>query len=588
MTGTAAAMAEVLMTWALLAAAFVGVGLLVRRALGFRSGGAEAAFDAFWIGWAAAIIFLQLWHLARPVNEWAALVVGAAAVVGWLVGARGKSHQPEAPAREGPRWRLGLVDRKAALVSAALFVPGLMVLARYALGPPTYDTGLYHLNAVRWLKTYAIVPGLGNLHGRLAYNNSSFLYDALLDLGPWAGRGRHLANGLLLAVLLARSALSLPRAFRAGDPLRPYHVLAGAFAAPVFVEAGHGILSGYNPDLPTFVLGAVLSLRLLRLLLEAKAPAPDRDRGEGLFFIGLLAVIGTTVKLSFAALGATSLLIAAAVLYRRGPVPVRATVATLGAVALAAVPWVVRGVVLSGYPAYPAAFGAMPVDWRVPPNELEEMRGVIAGWARDSSRPWREVVGGWEWLRPWWRRVSNDRGQLLVPLALLVPAAVLALLARRGQGRAGTGLAWLLLLPAGAGAAFWFLTAPDPRLAGASLWVLGAGSLTLAVEEAFRRKALGPLPGLVVLALCGAFPLVALADAVRGEDFPRGFVPTPAAQLQTLRTRSGLEVYVPAGSDDRSFDAPLPATAPNQFRPELRLRREGDLSSGFVMDGGSP
>jgi hypothetical protein len=579
MTSTAAAIAEVLATWALFAAAFVGVGLLVRRALGFRAGGAEAAFDAFWTGWAATIIFLQLWHLARPVNEWAALVVGAAALLGWLVGARGKLHQPEAPARVVPRSRFGLVERKAALISAAVLVAGLIVLAGYALGPPTYDTGLYHLNAVRWLKTYAIVPGLGNLHGRLAYNNSSFLYDALLDLGPWAWRGRHFANGLLLAALLARSALSLPRAFRAGDRLRPYHVLAAALAAPVFVEVGYRMASGYNPDLPAYVLGAVISLRLLRLLLEA-------ETAEGLFLIGLLAAVGTTVKLSFVALGATSLVVAAAVVYRRGPVPVRAAAATLIAIVLAAVPWLARGVVLSGYPTYPAAFGAMPVDWRMPPELLEEERGVIAGWARDSSRPWREVVGGWEWLRPWWRRVSYDRGRFVVPLALLVPAAALALLARRGRGRTGTGLPWLFLLPAGAGAVFWFLTAPDPRFAGAALWVLGAGSLTLAAEEGFRRKALGPLPGLVVLVLCGAFPLVALADAVRAEDFSRGFTPTPVASLQTLRTRSGLEVYVPAGSEDRSFDAPLPATTPSLFRPDLRLRREGDLSSGFVLDGG--
>jgi hypothetical protein len=579
MTGTAAAIAEVLATWALLAAAFVGVGLLVRRLLGFRTGGAEAAFDAFWTGWAVTVVFLQLWHLARPVNEWAALVVVAAAALGWLVGARGKPHQPEAPARDDPRWRFGLVSRKAALISTAVLVPGLIVLAGYALGPPTYDTGLYHLNAVRWLKTYAVVPGLGNLHGRLAYNNSSFLYDALLDLGPWAGRGRHFANGLLMAALLARSALSLPRAFRAGDPLRPYHVLAAALAAPVFVEAGHRMASGYNPDLPAFVLGTVISLRLLRLLLENEA-------AEGLFLIGLLAAVGATVKLSFVALGATSLLVAAVVVYRRGPLPTRAVAATLGAIALAAVPWLARGIILSGYPAYPAAFGAMPVEWRMPPDLLDEERGEIAGWARDSSRPWREVLSGWEWLRPWWRRVSYDRGRFVVPLALLVPAAALALLARRGRGQAGPNGLWLFLLPAGAAAAFWFLTAPDPRFAGAALWALGAGALTLAAEEGIRRKALGALPGLVVLALCGAFPLVALADAVRGEDFSRGFAPTPVAELKSLRTRSGLEVYVPAGSDDRSFDAPLPATTPSRFRPDLRLRREDDLSSGFVLGGG--
>ena len=37
--------------------------------------------------------------------------------------------------------------------------------------------------------------------------------------------------------------------------------------------------------------------------------------------------------------------------------------------------WAVRGIVLSGYPMFPAALGAMPVDWRAP---LEHARGEYA------------------------------------------------------------------------------------------------------------------------------------------------------------------------------------------------------------------
>src|SRR5581483_11705082 len=143
MVATAVAMALVLATWALLAAAFVGAGLLVRRGLGLRPGGAGALLDAFWAGWAATVASLQLWHLALPVAGRAALAAGAAGALGWLLGARGLRQSW--PARDG--------RSRAALVSAGVFLAGALFLAWSALGPPTSDTGLYHLSAVRWIKT---------------------------------------------------------------------------------------------------------------------------------------------------------------------------------------------------------------------------------------------------------------------------------------------------------------------------------------------------------------------------------------------------------------------------------------------------
>ncbi len=38
-----------------------------------------------------------------------------------------------------------------------------------------YDSGLYHLQVVRWFSEYPIIPGIGNLHTRLAFNSPWFL-----------------------------------------------------------------------------------------------------------------------------------------------------------------------------------------------------------------------------------------------------------------------------------------------------------------------------------------------------------------------------------------------------------------------------
>ena len=68
------------------------------------------------------------------------------------------------------------------------------------LTPTNYDSGLYHFSSIRWINEYAIVPGLGNLHGRLAFNQSFFTYVAALN--PFFNAGRVVANSYLWLLTL--------------------------------------------------------------------------------------------------------------------------------------------------------------------------------------------------------------------------------------------------------------------------------------------------------------------------------------------------------------------------------------------------
>src|SRR4029079_17401394 len=63
-----------------------------------------------------------------------------------------------------------------------LFANGLAQLS--LLKPEYHDFGNYHLATIRWLTAQPIVPGLGNLHFRLGFNQSYFLYPAQLIAKP--------------------------------------------------------------------------------------------------------------------------------------------------------------------------------------------------------------------------------------------------------------------------------------------------------------------------------------------------------------------------------------------------------------------
>ena len=45
-----------------------------------------------------------------------------------------------------------------------------------------HDTGLYHAQNIKWIQEYAVVPGLGNVHGRFAFNSMFFPVSALFSI----------------------------------------------------------------------------------------------------------------------------------------------------------------------------------------------------------------------------------------------------------------------------------------------------------------------------------------------------------------------------------------------------------------------
>src|SRR5204863_7475062 len=122
----------------------------------------------FWTGLALVILFLQVWHLFLPVDWKASLTVVVVGLSGLI------------PKTKDDLLRLRALNRPRLIFFGA--VPVALWLANVSLRAPwNYDSGLYHFQMIRWLNEYAIVPGLGNLEPRLAFNQSYFLYPALLN-----------------------------------------------------------------------------------------------------------------------------------------------------------------------------------------------------------------------------------------------------------------------------------------------------------------------------------------------------------------------------------------------------------------------
>lgn len=565
---------ELLGWWILLASVIGGLGLAGRRALGLRVRTGGETLTAFWVGFALLIGFLQGWHLLWRIDLATLAVVAALGIAGlaW----NGRDLARIARQRGPARWTL----------LAFALLAGLWTAAR-ASGPvANYDTGLYHLSIVRWITTYPVVPGLGNLHTRLAYNNSSFLYSALLDAWPWRHQVCHVGNGLLGWVLLVQGLAGL-QSLAGPTRERSPGLFYGLLLAPILANINGLLLpdvhyiSSMSPDFVVFALGIVASGELLRLLGATRHGGAETD---GLLLsVALLAAAGISVKFSFLFFAAVSggvALFAWARLPREeakvGDSPRRRTLLWAGfGVAAILLPWVARGIILSGYPAFPSSAGGLPVSWRVPRVLVDGEMHWICGWARKPGVFWAETVGNWDWLPGWLERLPRA-----FPQPLLITLFALAYLAGAPRGATpGRLRSWPILLPATASLAFWFLMAPDPRFAGAACWILAAGATVLVAEQTRR-----PPAGMDYL-LCFAFFLFVAPFAGIGNLLPRSapgaFLPLPRAAVVEQVTASGLKVLTPR-EGDRCWRMPLPCT-PN-FRRDLRLRREGHLSHGFRVD----
>jgi hypothetical protein len=570
------AMASVLLTWGALFLVFVGVGLLALRAFRLRATGWKRWLACFWVGWTLALVLLQIWHLWFAV-DWRALtavtVLGAAGLAG----------------QRGELWRAARRLPKEWLFCAVMLAVAAR-LANRAVGLPDHiDAGYYHFAAIRWAQAYPIVPGLGNLHNPLAINSAHFLYVAMLDVGPWAHRAQHLANGLLLMAALAGAFAAVFAVCRRAAVARRSELFLALCMPALWTQAAFDpsaanemfirLVSSPTPDLPVFVLGLVAAGQLLAFIEDRDAQADEA--AFSLFSIAAVTVAGSIVKLTFAAYGATALVVALAVWGVRHGRRAGAAWALLLSSALVVaglVPWAVRSVILSGYVAYPVPAAAVGVDWRVPIEVVVREAATVRGHAQ-----WSVGSGGWGWLGHWVSAVAQvAMATIVLPLGATVAVCLVvacARLRRRFAEQTPRAL-YLFFVPAGVALAFWFLTAPNPRFAGALFWVAAAGVTAMAVNALARRQR-----GVAVWAALGSAGVVSavifLGMSVNGPGADKGFHPIPQVAVVSFVTRSGLTVFVP-GNDILCWDAPLPCTP--LPRRELRLRREGDMARGFVLD----
>ncbi len=567
----------IIVSWLWLYLLFCGLGMAVLGALRVDVVHGRQWLDSFWLGWALVLLLLQLWHFAFPVNDIIMLLVAAGAALSM--------------------WRARFVLRT--LLSrlwqdkAFMLLFGACVLwfaSRSIELPAAFDTGYRDIQAVMWIDAYSIVPGLGNLFASLAYNHPTYLYNALLDFGMFSGRSVYIANGLLLLAYLAlalQAGLQLWR--NRHHSMMRWSCIFAMLTIPYIVQytGGRSGITHFLTDTVVDLLGFLTVIYWLDFLQDWQ---PSANRDYLLFRLAVIVAVGSIVKHTYIVFGLAIVALTAFIWLRRGGLAVskRQAASLAGGLCLLAaafaLPWMARGVVTSGYIAYPFAVGRVEMDWTIPAYQIEARQRLLATNTRQRGSDPEDVLGSWDWLAPWLSRLADNFFHAALP-AMISTIALLLLAAGKLGNRSGSksALGMWALSPLLIMLAFWFVSFPNPKYARWLFWSFAALCVLLAALEwrqiSLQRRLLGAFAVCAIGLLYTAYVIVRLGNFPLPAGPSDGFYIREQPQIRIFETESGLQLNVPH-YDGQCWDLPLPCT--NTPNTRVYARVPGDLGAGFA------
>ncbi len=514
------------------------------------------------IGSCVLTVYAEYYSLFDGVNATASMIVlGGNCFFGWWC-----------------RHEIGCFLNRMRKQPIKVFLAIIMALALGALvGLPAltypihYDTYLYHAQAIRWIEEYGVVPGLGNLHNRLAYNSAFMCLQALFSLKWLTGVSQHTVNGFWMW-LMSFYAIG---GMKVWQGKKIYVSDAFRILVLLFLFSYINVITVSSPNTDQYALGLMLFIlaEWIGLMEEEKAEP------EEYALLCILSVFAVTVKLSVATLPLLILLPLGTLIKRRAWKKIGGYVAVCLAVVL---PFLLRNVMISGYLLYPyPEIDLFLVDWKMPAFTALFDRYEIRVWGqgvRDITK-WNAPFG--EWFPTWFSSIGKGNVGLLTanPLCILIVFALSIYACYKKDGK------WLhLTIVIIAGLMLWMVGSPDIRYGGCYLGMmpmLCAGMILSKVQRKIPERIAGSIAIGLILCL-----IVFSLKSVCGYDRFIGFSQVRGAHAYQDRAcleteLNGLPVYYPEDGDQTGYD-PFPSL-PYAERLELIEMRGDTYRQGFRM-----
>lgn len=274
-----------------------------------------------------------------------------------------------------------------------------------------FDSGLYHLGSINWLRQYGSVTGVALIHSRFGFTSSWFAFSAPLIpdfIGENVGA---ITNGFVFLITLFWGLISLRHGLTKNSLLADWFaVLFSSIVAFIYLvdnTNGYSVIS-FSPDTPIALLIGIVTWSILII-----ANQPDSLNSQ---IIPLILALGAfSIKPT-----AAPLILIAIPFYLRKTQRLFCTIALIITLLL---PNIVVSIQASGCPLYPSQLFCLNLPWKVSQETIEKEVSVIKNtdqFDTENSQvnPWLKIAKQrYQWLKQS-RDVQISFLALIISLAL--------------------------------------------------------------------------------------------------------------------------------------------------------------------------
>ena len=352
-----------------------GVRLLVKKCFGYEI---REMTGLIYAGLGAVTVYAGIYSLFAGVSLGANIGLWLFCLFVILIGKRDLWQYYE-------KQKTSLTKGKVVLVIVML----LLFSYGASRGYMHWDSGLYHAQAIRWIEEYGVVPGLANLHCRLAYNSSAFVLTALYSMSFLGGQSLHTVSGFMAFVLVIKGLDVIGIFSRKKVLVSDFVKVAMLFYISIIYTEMMSPASDY------FAMLFLFYIVVTWIELEEKKEKDIAPYG----MLCVLLAVNVTIKLS-SAIMLLLMLKPAVVLLKEKRYGQIGMYLCMGI--LAVFPYLARNVILSGWLVYPfPAIDLFSFDWKIPVGEAEYDAEEIKVYAKGMTDVLLKDTPMSQWLPKW-------------------------------------------------------------------------------------------------------------------------------------------------------------------------------------------
>ena len=534
-------------------------------------------FYQFWFGFTIVIGLLQALSFVVPINNKVFIILSLLAILSAIFNFK------KVWASVNSAFKSFATPRGFLSFLAVCFI---LLMVSYAANKEVLhsDTFIYHFNGVKWAREYPAVPGLANLHSRLGFNSSFFLFAALTETGFSSGQSSHIALSFLFVACMIHwfFVITNPRELMSK---RIFCMVTSVFLILHIVSQID--ITSLSTDYPMAIMLLVFCLVLI-----------DKIDHKILLLLPVSAV-AFAFKLSGMLTVAFGLIILSGYIFRLGygkkdravrKLQLRSLIVSLMLLGFIVLGFIARNAIVSGWLIFPFPYGNLHLPWSVPKPYVLDLLAWVKSYPLVPGGASPTVISEHDFM--WWftRWAGNFKRlfefDLFAGSVLILLWTVFQITSFSKFFYSRLNLLFLVLFSV-LNILFWFISAPEVRFGSIFFFIFFASSIVLLYETSRYKSILKILIFMLFL-----HQIVYRLPSYNIDRGPRFFTFAYTRPLELKRTvasppgeKPEFYIYMPA-KGDACGNSPLPCTPyAGGFLHNhrwIRQRVAGDMSKGFL------